>query len=142
MQKVLTKNKEILRVIDANLNRAREGARVCEEVTRFIINNKTLTKEIKSARHRIQAIYESFPNGWKIILSSRDSKKDVGKECLTTEMNKKNVTELFSANMQRTKEAIRVLEEFTKLTDHRLSKRFKTLRFNLYEIEKKTLTRL
>jgi len=111
-------------------------------VTRFIINNKTLTKEIKSARHRIQAIYESFPNGWKIILSSRDSKKDVGKECLTTEMNKKNVTELFSANMQRTKEAIRVLEEFTKLTDHRLSKRFKTLRFNLYEIEKKTLTRL
>jgi len=131
-----------LRVIDANLNRAREGLRVCEEVARFVLNNRPLTKELKNARHRIQNICGSFPNGWRSVLASRDSAADVGRQPSFVEFSRKNTNEIFFANMQRAKESTRVLEEFLKLFDYKLSNRFKRLRFGLYEIEKKTLKKL
>ena len=47
---------KIYRVIDVNLNRSREGLRVCEEVARFILNNKSITARFKALRHDIQRI--------------------------------------------------------------------------------------
>ena len=49
-------NKKIYRVIDANLNRAKEGLRVCEDTVRFILKDKILTKKIKKLRHDITRI--------------------------------------------------------------------------------------
>ena len=40
-----TGEEEVAQIIDANLNRAREGLRVVEEVARFILHDEKLTKE-------------------------------------------------------------------------------------------------
>lgn len=135
----MVNKKHILRIIDVNLNRSREGLRVCEEVARFILNNKALTKDLKNIRHRIQNIYGAFPQGWKAIVGARDSQADIGRHPSLIEMNRKNIKDVFFSNMQRSKESVRVLEEFLKLIDSKLSNRFKRLRFDLYEIEKKVL---
>jgi len=39
--------------------------------------------------------------------------------------------------MQRVKESARVLEEFSKLIDRKVSVGFKNIRYGIYEIEKK-----
>ena len=61
---------------------------------------------------------------------------------LQTEMNRKSYRDLFIANMQRVKESLRVLEEFSKLCDAHVALRFQRLRFRAYDIEKKTVGRL
>jgi len=132
----------ILRIIDANLNRAREGLRVCEEVARFVLNSKSLTGKFKKMRHRVRDIYSSFPKKWKTAIGARNSKEDVGRHASPVEMKRKSAGDVFYANLQRTKESLRVLEEFLKLSDSRASNRFKRLRFDLYEIEKKALKKL
>ena len=135
-------NAGILRIIDANLNRAREGLRVCEEVARFILNSRSLTGKLKNLRHRVRDIYNSFPEKWKATIGARNSKKDVGRHASPVEMKRRNPADVFYANLQRTKESLRVLEEFLKLSDNRTSNKFKRLRFDLYEIEKKALKKL
>lgn len=44
-------NKNHLRLIDANLNRLREGIRVVEDIFRYIYNNKEISTKLKSLRH-------------------------------------------------------------------------------------------
>lgn len=132
--------KEIFRIIDANFNRSREGLRVCEEVARFVWNSKALTKELKSVRHKISAIIKTAPAASKIIQMSRDVKRDVGRQTRTkSEMKRLDSIDIFSANIERAKESIRVLEEFFKIVDKRVSSKFTALRFKVYEIEKKAL---
>jgi len=133
--------KNIWRAIDANFNRIREGLRVSEEVTRFVWDDKALTKRLKSARQRIQGIYKEIPNISKIIATSRNSQDDIGKKSSFAEMRRGSANEIFYANIQRSKESARVLEEFLKLIDARLSDRCKSLRFYLYEIEKRALAK-
>ena len=136
-------NKEIFRIIDANFNRSREGLRVCEEVTRFIWNSATLTKDLKAARHSITDILKNTPASSKILFATRDVRSDVGrKERRKSEMRRLDYSDIFSANIERAKESLRVLEEFFKLIDKNDSAKFTKLRFKVYEIEKKALTHL
>ena len=44
----------ICRILDANLNRAQEGLRVCEEYVRFALEDPVLSQELKNLRHRLQ----------------------------------------------------------------------------------------
>ena len=39
------------RIIDANLNRLREGIRVVEDIFRYIYNDKELSTKLKNLRH-------------------------------------------------------------------------------------------
>ncbi|MCX5667705.1 MAG: hypothetical protein NTY34_05295 [Candidatus Omnitrophica bacterium] len=57
-------------------------------------------------------------------------------------MGRLDYSDIFSANIERTKESLRVLEEFFKLFDKGSSARFTKLRFKVYEIEKKALSHL
>lgn len=132
--------KEIFRIIDANFNRSREGLRVCEEVARFAWNSPSLTKELKSVRHSVSSIIKYAPETIKMLNASRDSVKDVGRcGCSKSEMSRSSYEDIFSANIQRVKESLRVLEEFFKLVDKKSSSKFTGLRFKVYEIEKKAL---
>ena len=47
----------LLRILDANSNRSREGLRVCEEVARFVLNSHPLTKDLKRLRHAIKTYF-------------------------------------------------------------------------------------
>jgi len=44
---VIFKENKVGRIIDANLNRVKEGLRVCEEITRFILDNHKFTLNLK-----------------------------------------------------------------------------------------------
>ena len=136
------KNNSINRIIDANLNRAKEGLRVCEEITRFMLNNRKLTSQFKTIRHNLDGIAKGLAVNSFELLSQRQSISDVGKQIYVNELKRKNVRDIFLANMQRVKESIRVLEEFTKLINKNTAIKFKKLRYDTYEVEKQAYMRI
>jgi thiamine-phosphate pyrophosphorylase len=129
------------RILDANINRTKEGLRVCEEIARFILNSRSLTLELKKIRHKIDSLLKYFP-AKESLISKRQSSTDVGKGTHPDELSRKNCQDIFFANIQRVKESLRVLEEFTKLSDIKTAVNFKRIRYDIYEIEKKIITRL
>lgn len=137
MPKPIRLDKSVYRICDANLNRAKEGLRVCEEIARFTLNNRRLTAEFKSLRHKIDgpALKLSSKHG---LCGYRNSPSDVGKKIHTGEFKKNTWEDILSANMQRAKESVRVLEEFSRLIDRGAAIGFKYLRYDIYDTEKKT----
>ena len=125
----------VYRILDANLNRVAEGMRVCEEVVRFILNDRKLTSQFKNMRHQIFKITDASLR--KKFIEKRNSQQDVGRSLLHGELKRRNYQDIFFANIQRVKESIRVLEEFYKLIDKKNFIKLKGLRFTAYEIEKK-----
>jgi len=126
--------------MDANLNRAKEGLRVCEDICRFLYDEKGLTERYKNARHQLTSIIAKLrlPD----LIRSRDVAGDVGSASTRQEFKRKNIEDLFYANSQRAKESVRVLEEFTKLLNKPLAQRLKELRYRLYVLEREFAIRL
>ncbi|WP_419673703.1 thiamine-phosphate pyrophosphorylase [Aliarcobacter butzleri] len=122
-------NNSSLRLIDANLNRLREGIRVVEDIFRYIDNNKEVATKLKNLRHlaRTENYYE--------LLETRDVKNDVLRESIKSEQNRDNLNSILIANFKRAQESARVLEEFTKLTSIKDSENFKYIRYELYNLE-------
>ena len=135
MRKLTLKN-TVNRILDANINRAKEGLRVCEEITRFILEDAKLTIELKNIRHKISTLIKNLSPRLELV-KERDSAKDIGKNIYGNELKRKNTTDIFFANIQRVKESVRVLEEFSKLININAAVGFKKIRYNVYELEKK-----
>ena len=53
--------KKLLRMIDANFNRAKEGIRVSEDIARFVLDDKSLAASFKKMRHTLSKILLNFP---------------------------------------------------------------------------------
>ena len=47
------KDEKLYRVMDANLNRAKEGLRVCEDICRFVYDQRQWTSGLKTIRHQL-----------------------------------------------------------------------------------------
>lgn len=134
--------RDIYRVIDANLNRAREGLRVLEEIARFMLDDSDLTARLKDVRHNLASIVKALPGGTYELVRSRDSAGDVGAESWTKgEQNRDNLLELAVANIKRVQEAARVLEEFGKLLGP-AAEEFKKIRFQTYILEQELLLKM
>ena len=123
----------LYRVIDANLNRLKEGVRVIEDIARYVNNDKTLASKLKEIRH--QSRIDDLQN----LLSSRDSINDVLRPTVTSEMNRDSLESIIIANYKRAQESSRVLEEMYKIVDPARSENFKSLRYALYQLEKENL---
>lgn len=136
-----SKTQNINRIIDANINRTKEGLRVCEEISRFILNSRSLTFEFKKIRHKLDAIFRCLLKNTS-LLKERNSLTDVGKDIYINELKRRNYQDIFFANISRLKESIRVLEEFSKLKNVNLAIEFKKIRYGLYEIEKKAIRKI
>ena len=132
----------VLRLIDANCNRAMEGLRVCEDIMRFIIDNKPLTASFKNARHMLIKNMKTLPVELSKIIRQRDVKKDVGKKTNISEIERRDYKDIFYVNLQRVKESVRVLEEFSKLIEPARSENFKRMRYLVYTLEKKAINKL
>ena len=124
---------ELFRVIDANLNRLKEGVRVVEDIMRYRDNNKTLSTKLKELRHkaRIEDTLE--------LLIHRDSINDVLRPTSTSELNRTDISSIITANLKRAQESSRVLEELFKLHNAEYSENFKYIRYELYNLEKEIL---
>jgi len=126
------------RIIDANINRAKEGLRVCEDITRFILDNRQFTYALKKIRHELTSLSDSLmPKA--LLLKERSSADDVGRSLRANELKRSGMADIFLANIQRVKESIRVLEECSKLINVKVALNFKELRYKTYEIEKKII---
>ncbi|WP_297441092.1 thiamine-phosphate pyrophosphorylase [Sulfurimonas sp.] len=124
---------ELYRVIDANLNRLKEGIRVVEDILRYRDNNKALAKQLKSLRHKAK-ISET-----KELLTYRDSINDVLRSSTKSEQTRTDIVSILSANFKRSQESSRVLEELFKLDNIQYSENFKTIRYELYNLEKEVI---
>lgn len=119
-----------LRLIDANLNRLREGIRVVEDIFRYAYNDKNTAKRLKELRHQTRI------NLYNELLDSRDIKNDVLKKTTSSEQKRENLKSILIANFKRAQESARVLEELTKLLTTNKSEVFKAIRYELYDLEK------
>ncbi len=124
---------EIYRVVDANLNRLKEGIRVVEDIMRYRDNNKEFSQKLKSLRHKARI------NETKELLKNRDSINDVLRPSTKSEQTRKDIESILTANFKRAQESARVLEEIFKLEDVTQSENFKTIRYELYNLEKEIL---
>jgi len=134
---------KIIRIFDANLNRGREGLRVVEDLVRFVLDDANLASQLKTARHDITLIAKQLPLSELELLGARDSKSDVGAELNSaSEDIRVDLSQIATANIRRSQEAVRVLEELSKLYDTNVALKFKKLRFQLYELERQILPKL
>ena len=134
------KEKNILRIVDANLNRLKEGLRVCEDTARFVLNDTKATKELKAIRHNVNKSIERL--GYKQLVAARCVETDVGKRDKKSEFSRRTTSDIFYANAQRCKDSIRVLEEYAKLLDTTSAKQLKRLRYAFYVIEKRMVSKI
>lgn len=127
------------RILDASANRAREGLRVVEDYVRFTLDDPGLTRRLKEVRHRLaEALIGLDPD---LFIGARDTRGDVGTHIMTpAERTRENSRAVLSANFKRTAEALRSLEEYAKLVDIWIAGRFEVLRYDVYTLEKLTMT--
>ena len=121
---------ELFRVIDANINRLKEGIRVVEDIMRYRDNNKELSSKLKNLRHKAK-IDETDE-----LLRYRDSINDVLRPTINSELNRTDIKSILLANFKRAEESSRVLEELFKLHNAQYSVSFKYIRYELYNLEK------
>lgn len=101
----------VLRIIDANANRAREALRVMEEAARFVLNDAELSEAIKQLRHDLAAVLSSVAN----LETQRDTPGDVGTKITTdAERSRGSVADVAKAAGKRLSEALRAIEEYGK----------------------------
>ncbi len=121
------------RLIDANLNRLKEGVRVIEDIARYLNDDTLLASKLKNIRHECKI------NNYIDIVKSRDSINDVLKSSTISEMQRADIDSILIANYKRTQESARVLEEVFKILDPTMSDKFKKIRYELYTLEKNNL---
>jgi thiamine-phosphate pyrophosphorylase len=128
----------IYRILDAAGNRAREGLRVIEDFVRFGRNDASLSQSLKEFRHDVTAILCQLPA--TSLLAARDTLHDVGTMISTpSEYDRTTSWDVVTASFKRVQEALRTLEEYTKVINPQLSPRLEQLRYRLYTIEKTTI---
>ena len=126
---------EAARVVDANMNRAREAFRVLDDHARFILNDRFLTERLKNLRHRLVEAAGSLPGG--LLISMRDTVGDVGTDLTATgEYERRSPATVAVVNMKRLQEALRSLEEFGKVLSGEFGKAVEKLRYESYTLER------
>lgn len=120
----------VYRILDANLDRAREGLRIIEEWCRFGLNQAQFTEECKQLRQELGQWHREE------IRAARDTPNDPGTELThPNEQQRANISELLRSNFCRTQEALRVLEEYGKLYSEPMAAACKQMRYRVYTLE-------
>jgi thiamine-phosphate pyrophosphorylase len=122
--------KNVYRILDANLDRAREGIRVIEEWCRFGLEDSALTIQCKNLRQELANWHKDE------FRLARDTVTDVGTILThTNEEQRQNIQAVLNANLARVQEALRVLEEYSKIDNPAMSQAIKHMRYQVYVIE-------
>jgi thiamine-phosphate pyrophosphorylase len=128
------KSADLLRILDANLDRASEGLRVAEDIARFVLNDQTACDRIRRMRHRLWQSVSRIPACKGRLLQARDSRQDVGREA-TPRPKSRSTAEILRTNLHRVQEALRCLEE-TFAAFGLSPEEVSTVRFEAYDCEK------
>jgi len=121
---------QISQIIDANLDRAREGLRVLEDWARFGLGLENHVIKIKNFRQILGK------NHLEVYKKSRNHIEDQCKGLSHEEQNnRKSPEKIISSNAARVQEALRVIEEFSRLNNKELSKIASEIRYEIYTLE-------
>jgi len=134
-----------LQVIEANLNRLREGFRVAEDLLRYTPGAEDEFNTLKKLRLNAGAAEKEARRVLGGELSrARRLQKDAGKDKTpSAELARSDIAEIVTANLKRAQEAARTVEELAKLTaGAALSQRYKKLRFAVYACETAVVAKL
>lgn len=124
----------IFRILDANLDRAREGLRIIEEWCRFGLNHSAMMEQIKHLRQTLAAWHTPQ------MRLARDTPGDLGTHLThPQEAERSSLTAVLQANFCRVQEALRVLEEYGKLYKSEFAAACKDMRYQTYTMESELL---
>lgn len=107
-------------LINANSHRAKEGARVLEDIARFLLRDEKIFQELREIRHCIH-----------ITAPIYEVKEDLGGKELIEDNVRYHLFDIIQANAMRLQEALRVLEEFAQTPT--VKQFMKSLRYRAYE---------
>jgi len=123
------------RAVDANANRAREALRVLDDYVRFVLDDATLTEEVKGLRHEFAALIGQLPPS--LLDESRDTLRDIGTGIASPgEMVRHSPADVARVNFKRLQEALRSLEEFGKVLAPQLVAGLEAIRYRAYTVER------
>ena len=125
--------RSVYRILDANLNRAREALRVLEDIARFHHDDAAAAATLKEARHALDARARPLSRD---LLLARDSANDVGRDGDRPVDGPRPLRDVAAANLKRAGEALRTVEEIAKGRHPELSREAHRRRFQLYTLEK------
>jgi len=125
----------IYRILDANLDRAREALRTIEEWCRFGLEDIDLCDRCKQMRQTLAQWHkEEFRR-------ARNTPDDPATGLShANEVSRADVQAVLRANMGRLQEALRVLEEYGKIIDPNLGAAMKQMRYQVYTLESQLLS--
>jgi thiamine-phosphate pyrophosphorylase len=126
--------RSLLRILDANLNRAREALRVLEDLARFHRDDTAAAAALKDARHSLDRLARPLARD---LVGARDSERDVGRDGDRVVDRPRSPREIQAANLKRAGEALRSIEEVAKGRYAELSREAHRRRFELYTLEKR-----
>ncbi len=124
----------VYRILDANLDRAREALRTIEEWCRFGLEDVNLCDRCKQLRQELAQWHrEEFRR-------ARNTPDDpaTGLSHANEEI-RADIQAVLRANMGRLQEALRVLEEYGKVIDPKLGEAMKQMRYQVYTLESQLL---
>lgn len=131
---------ELLRILDASLDRASEGLRVAEDIARFVLNDRAACERLREMRHRLWGSISQLPASNGRLLAARDTERDVGRE-VPVHSRSAGTAKMLRANLHRAQEALRTLEEI--FASFGLSSEvIGQVRFEAYDCEKNLYPRL
>jgi thiamine-phosphate pyrophosphorylase len=126
-------NPNVLRILDANFNRAREALRVVEDYARFALDDGALCGDLKRLRHDLAAVTERWVA--EAILT-RDTPGDVGTGIRTDrEFERADVAAVVTAAGKRLGEALRTIEEYLKTVSPADAAAVELCRYRFYDME-------
>ncbi len=131
---------DIYRILDANFNRARESLRAIEDCGRFVLNDPAITAMAKSFRSDIREVLEEMPTSEMLI--ARNSGADVGTVITSpTENERADSEEVATAACKRLTEALRTIEEYSKVVAPGRISTIERMRYNAYTLEQQVANR-
>ena len=134
MDVVVYRRMSVQRVIDSSGNRLAEALRVMEDLARFNIERPDLVQSLKNMRHEARSIAARWPEGW--AAAHRNTDGDVGTGISTADESRRNTLwDVAAAAGNRAAEALRTLEEVSKLFDADAASMFQAMRYQLYDLD-------
>jgi len=129
----------VFRILDANLNRAREALRTIEDFARFIRNDAVAATQCKRARHRLTLFATKFERD---LLQQRDTVGDVGTTITTTaEAQRLSTDAVAKAALGRLTEALRCIEEYGKIVSPTDATDVEQIRYGCYTLGQRLFER-
>jgi len=120
----------IERLLDANLDRAREGLRVLEDWCRFVLHRPDLVARLKDPRQRLGQAHRL---AYK--LARHAATDEAAGFTHPAQLERGDPLAVVAANAARVQEALRVVEEFGRALDPSLAQEAARIRYSLYDLE-------